>query len=233
MGGPAGGGDDRDTAISGPAVVRAALRPWGAAHLRDFPWRRTTDPFLILLAELMLRRTRAAQVAPVYAAFTTRYPDARSLAAADAGDVAGALRPLGLTWRVPAFTAVARALVADHGGAVPASYAALAALPGVGDYVASAVCCFAYGQALPLVDTNTVRVAGRLVGRATHAGSRRHRWLRELLAELVDPEEPRAYHYALLDLAATICTPARPACPRCPLRGSCAIGRNSVAAPPS
>src|SRR5579884_2166991 len=190
---------------------------WDAQYRRAFPWRTTDNPFHIMMAELMLRRTQARQVVHVYQHFVAQYPDAQSLALASEDEVAQVLFSLGLAWRVPAFQQIARLLVEMYHGQVPASYDALIALPGVGDYVASAVCCFAFGQTRSIIDTNTVRIAGRLFSLPTHAESRRRKPIRTLLEGLLDRENPQAYNYAMLDLAALICVPTNPLCAQCPL----------------
>lgn len=206
----------------------AQLCAWDASFRRIYPWRLTDYPFHIMMAELMLRRTQARQVIRVYNDFIVRYPDARTLANASAEEVARSLYPLGLSWRVPAFQQIARILVERYDGVVPSSYDELLTLPGIGDYVASAVCCFAFGQARMIVDTNTVRVAGRLFGIPTHAESRRRKPVRSLLGALLDWEDPRSYNYALLDLAALVCTPTHPDCPKCPLLSFCATGQERM-----
>ena len=201
------------------------LQSWGEEHLRVFPWRTTDNPFHILIAELMLRRTQARQVIAIYNQFVALYPDPRTLAEASPEEVSNLLFPLGLTWRVPAFQQIAQALVSRYQGQVPRDYHALLTLPGIGDYVASAVCCFAFQQPFPVIDTNTVRVAGRLFSVATHAESRRRRPIRQILKGLVDTHNPRVYNYHLLDLAALVCVPSRPHCTVCPLRSCCATGQ--------
>src|SRR5438876_10727281 len=113
------------------------LHAWGAAHQRMFPWRDTNNPYHILIAEMMLRRTQARQVIPVYNRFVAQFPDAEMLAKAPPGEVAEILVPLGLSWRVPAFQQMAQVLVTEHNGQVPTNYGTLLTLPGVGDYVAS------------------------------------------------------------------------------------------------
>lgn len=201
-----------------------SLRDWDVKYRRAFPWRLTENPFHILMAELMLRRTQARQVVKIYNNFIDRYPDATGLASASAEEVAQNLFSLGLAWRVPAFQEIARSLVSQYGGEVPASYYALTALPGIGDYVASAICCFAFGQAVVIIDTNTVRVVGRLFGIKTHAESRRRKSVRGLLQALLDKEDPKSYNYAMLDLAALVCKPVKPECPTCPLLFCCFTG---------
>ena len=209
-------------------ALRISLITWWKAHGRSFPWRLATNPFHILMAEMMLRRTQARQVVPVYARFVEQYPDAQALANASADDVARALYSLGLSWRVPAFQQLAQALVDRYAGIVPNDYDALVTLPGVGDYVAAAVCSFAFDQPRIIADTNTVRVIGRICGIPTHEESRRRKPIRDLLKGFLDHLYPRAYNYALLDLAALICTPSDPHCPDCPLVAFCKTGEERL-----
>ena len=112
--------------------LHRSLIPWGKENSRSFPWRHTGDPFAVLMAEMMLRRTQARQVVGVYASFIQRFPNARALAVASPEEVERSLYSLGLAWRVPAFQRLARVLVEEYKGGVPTSYEALVALPGVG-----------------------------------------------------------------------------------------------------
>lgn len=206
-------------------AFRAALIGWGREHFRAFPWRLTRDPYRILIAELMLHRTQALQVVDVYGRFVERYPDLASLARAAPEEVYRLLRPLGLNWRIEAMIMMAFRLMTEFGGAVPEQKEALLMLPGVGDYVASAVRCFAWGHPEPLVDTNTVRVAGRLFGLPVRDSSRRDPRFRRLIGSLLDRGEPRVYNYALIDLAKEVCTGGQhlvPSCGLCPVNTQCA-----------
>ncbi|MCC6960303.1 MAG: DNA-binding protein [Dehalococcoidia bacterium] len=205
-----------------PAEFSRRILEWGAGHGRDFPWRSIFDPYRVLIAEMMLRRTRADQVGPIYERFVDRFPDARALAAAWEVEVADLLRPLGLAWRVPAFRQMARMLVEEYGGTVPRDRRALISLPGVGEYVADAVLCVAFNEPVVLMDTNTVRVAGRYFGFPVHAESRRRVPVRRAVARLVDHTSPRASNLALLDFAAMVCRAGRPLCERCPVAAGCA-----------
>ena len=205
-------------------LFHSDLRFWGQDHMRVFPWRSTRNPYHILIAEMMLRRTQAKQVVSVYNQFILRYPDPYSLMSAPAEEVIQTLNPLGLAWRAPAFQQIARALVTDYDRKVPKQYETLLTLPGVGDYVASAVCCFAFNQAIPIIDTNTVRVAGRLFGIPTHAESRRRQPVRQLLKDLLAYQDPRTYNYTMLDFAASICTAVSPHCEICPVSSQCITG---------
>lgn len=201
---------------------QSGVLAWGTPnHLRDFPWRHTHDPYRLLISELMLRRTQARQVAPVYLYFCQRWPELSHFLAADPQELVTALWPLGLEWRIQNFLQVRETLASI--GRIPDEYEGLLSLPGVGDYVASAVICFSQREARPLIDTNTVRVIGRYFGLRVHPGTRRLNSFRKLAKSLVPtrPAEASAYHYSLLDLAATVCRPTRPQCSVCPLAVEC------------
>lgn len=202
-------------------VFRRRIRAWGRVNSRDFPWRAKRQPYEVLVAEMMLRRTQAKQVVPVYERFLSRFPRVETLAQANEGEVALILRPLGLAWRVPAFRAMAKQVVTSHGGEVPTERESLMALPGVGAYVADAVRCLALNLPGPIVDTNTVRVAGRYFGFAYDAQSRRRASVRAAVYALVEKVDSRASNLALLDFAAAICTARTPKCRSCPVRERC------------
>jgi A/G-specific adenine glycosylase len=208
---------------------RQQLLEWGKQHRREFPWRQTTDPYAILIAEMMLRRTQARQVAPVYRAFLSRFPGVQALAAAPPEEVEGMLRPLGLAWRVSAFQRLARQLAERYDGRVPCDRQALLSLPGVGNYVADAVRCLAFGKPVVLVDSNTVRVAGRYFGFPVSPESRRRKAVQQAVARLVDLSVPRESNLALLDFAALVCRARLPLHDRCPVAGRCAFWQMELA----
>lgn len=201
---------------------RERVAAWSAQHGRVFPWRETSDPYHVIIAELMLRRTQARQVVPVYHAFLARFPGIGQLAEALEEEVSAILKPLGLAWRAAGFSLLARQLVEQTGGTIPIAREQLLALPGVGDYVASAVRCLAFGEADVLIDTNTVRVAGRYFGFSTGPESRRNREVRQAVALLVDSDQPRESNLALLDFAALVCRAPLPRCAYCPVTSQCA-----------
>ena len=206
---------------------RADLLAWGPGNFRPFPWRETDDTYSILIAEVMLHRTKAPQVLAVYPDFLRRYPNAGELAKAPREDLLAALASLGLRQRVEMLHAMAQEIIDRFGGRIPEDKGDLISLPGVSDYIAGAVRCFSRNEPEPLIDTNTVRVIGRLFGLETTDSSRRNRLFRDLHAALVDPVEPRVYNYAMLDLAAQTCTKVRPPdCGRCPVRQHCSYGKN-------
>ena len=209
-------------------AFRRVLIAWGRQHFRTFKWRLTNDPFRILMAELMLHRTQAKQVESVYRRFIIQYPNIRSLAGASKAELHASLYSLGLRWRIDLLhTAVAR-LLRDFSGRIPKSKEELLAIPGISEYIAAAVRCFAHNIPEALVDTNTVRVAGRLFDLQVKDSSRRNASFRTLLVALLDHTQPRSYSYALLDLAEEVCTRKRPpACDKCPVSGFCVCGAQS------
>lgn len=207
---------------------RRRLTSWGRQNIREFPWRNTEEPYHILLAEMMLRRTNAPQVTKVYLDTIRQYPDPVSLSTAPPGEVLKTLQPLGLAWRAENIRQMAASLIERFNGQVPSTYDELVQLPGVGDYVASAVCSFAFNKPLPVIDTNTVRVAGRFFGFKTHAESRRQKSVRQVVTAITSRNNTRAYNYAFLDFAALVCKAINPECTICPLRYRCDFGQKRL-----
>jgi A/G-specific adenine glycosylase len=207
-------------------AYRRLIIAWGKDNFRAFPWRLTDNPYRILMAEVMLHRTQALQVLPTYERFISRYPDVPALAGATKEDLHTALFSLGLRWRVDLIQAMAVDLMERFRGEIPRDKADLLTLPGVSDYVASAVRCFAWNLPDAIIDTNSVRVVGRLYGLEIKDSSRRNPQFKNLIQMLVDPDQPRAYNYALLDHADRLCTKKRkPLCEQCPLTVFCVYYR--------
>jgi A/G-specific adenine glycosylase len=207
------------------AQMQPRLIAWGKKHFRQFPWRFTRNPYRLLVAEIMLHRTQASQVVPVYNRFIEHYPDVASLAQAKKKDLREIAYPLGLRWRIDLINEMAIELEGRFHGRVPRRKSDLLSLRGVSVYIAGAVRCFGWNIPEPLIDTNTVRIVGRLFGLEQKESSRRNRVFRELITALVSPDEPRAYNYALLDLADQVCTKRQaPRCDECPLLPMCVYG---------
>lgn len=202
--------------------LRSRLLSWWMNHRRDFPWRHESDPYRILVAEVMLRRTQANQVSAVFLGFVTRFPSPEALGHASEDEIRELLRPLGLSWRAENVIALSRVFRQEGRHALAADR--LRTLPGVGDYVAAAVRAFAYGEAVPVIDTNTARVACRVGGLVPTAEPRRDPRVRKLLDALLDTEKPKEFNLALIDLAAVVCRPTNPHCPACPIRVWCRHG---------
>lgn len=201
---------------------RMKVKKWGERNYRDFPWRRTQDPYKVLLAEIMLHRTQAVQVARIYESFIREYPDIKALAKANKSELHRVLFTLGLRWRIDLIKDMIEAIVDKYESRIPKDKSELMSLPGISEYIACSVRCFAWNMAEPLRDTNTVRVIGRIYNLDVKDSSRRNSKFKELAVELVDPEEPRAYNFALLDLADQVCTKKEgPKCDECPLNTLC------------
>jgi A/G-specific adenine glycosylase len=201
-----------------PAPFRRALLEHYDRTRRDLPWRGETDPYRIWVSEVMLQQTRVDTVTGYYRRWLERFPDVESLARAPLDEVLLAWQGLGYYRRARSLHAGAAVVRERHGGAVPGSYQALRALPGVGAYTAGAVASIAFGLAVPAVDGNVRRVLARLHDRAAPSPG----WLGETAAALVDPSRPGDWNQALMDLGATSCAPRRPACTACPVARWCA-----------
>jgi A/G-specific adenine glycosylase len=194
---------------------------WFRERGRDFPWRQTNDPYCVLIAELLLQRTRADLVEPLYHRFISSYPNAEALSTADPIHTEDLLRPLGFFHRSRRLAALGQALVQRHDGRVPRSKAALLALPGVGEYVANAVLTVAFRRRTPLVEPNIIRLLSRVLGRrSTRARPRDDAELWAFVGELLPQRRAREFSLGLVDLGALVCR-ERPRCFECPLRRRC------------
>lgn len=203
-------------------AIQRRLLEWGKAHFRPFPWRQTEDPYRILVAEILLHRTRVHQMKPVYEAFIERFPDVSALARSDREEIHRTLYSLGLRWRVDLFFEMIQVIQNRFEGKIPEKREDLLSLPGVSAYIAGAVRCFAWNQPEVLMDTNTVRITGRLLGWEVKDSSRRSVRFRQALETFLDREHPRDFNYALLDLAHLVCLKRQPPlCGECPLKIWC------------
>jgi A/G-specific adenine glycosylase len=186
--------------------LHAAVLDWYARERRDLPFRRTRDPYLILVSEAMAQQTQIDRVAEAWTRFVDRFPTVEALAAAPLDNVLRAWAGLGYNRRAVHLHRAARAIVADHAGRIPDDLAALEALPGVGPYTARAVAAIAFGRHVGAVDTNVRRVLGRLVGR-DHASKA----LQALAARHLPAAHAADWTAALMDVGARHCRPV----PRC------------------
>ena len=201
-----------------------AVLGWAGPRLRDLPWRRTRDPWAVLVSELMLQQTQVARVVERYGAFLARFPDPTSCAAATVGDVVREWQGLGYNRRAVSLHGAAGAVVAA--GAFPDTLDGLLALPGVGPYTARAVLAFAFEHDAAVVDTNIARVLARVAGRpltAREAQASADAWL--------PAGEAWAWNQAVMDLGALVCAARPPRCGVCPVADGCAWRRAGNPAP--
>ncbi|MDD3669374.1 MAG: A/G-specific adenine glycosylase [Alphaproteobacteria bacterium] len=206
-----------------------ALLDWYAAHGREMPWRvkggAHGDPYAVWVSEIMLQQTMVKAVVDYFNRWMKRFPTLESLARADIHDVLLMWQGLGYYTRAKKLHECARVLVNEYGGVFPADRAELLKLPGIGPYTASSICCFAFNQPETVVDGNVIRVLARVHG-LTHAVTKEEIYA---LAQRLTPRKHGAdYASAIMDLGATICTPANALCAQCPWRASCVAYREGI-----
>jgi len=213
---------------------RRLLARWYRRHGRDLPWRRTRDPYRVLVSEIMLQQTQVSRVETYYHRFLERFPSVHDLAAAPPRAVRESWEGLGYYRRAANLHRLAREVVRKRDGVIPAEPEELVRLPGVGRYTAGAVASFAYERSAPAVDTNVARVIRRAFhprsGRPGAGGSRaaagdRRIW--ETAARLVPRRGAAAWTFnqAVMELGAVICTARVAKCGECPVRGECRTGK--------
>jgi A/G-specific adenine glycosylase len=200
---------------------RQQLLKWGIANRRDYPWRKTTDSYHLLVAESLLQKTDADTVAPIYELFLNRYPAIADLAAANLEDVAKILKPLGLFFRAERLQQCAEIIIRQYEGKVPEDQKQLLKLPGIGDYTARAIGSQAFNQPLAVLDANVARILERFFGLRGERVKSRCKILWGA-ADLIAPKTAvGTWNLALLDFGALICKAQNPDCDRCPLASKC------------
>ena len=206
--------------------VKRRLLAWFRRHGRDLPWRRTRDPYRILVSEVMLQQTQVARVEDYWSRFLERFPTIQHLAKAPPHRVQESWAGLGYYRRATNLHRLAREVVTNHGGELPRDVAALRALPGVGAYTAGAVASFAYQLPEPAIDTNVARVLRRIFHPRLPAGAAGEKLLWTTARSLVSRPGLATWtiNQALMELGALICTARVMHCDRCPVRAACRTG---------
>jgi A/G-specific adenine glycosylase len=201
---------------------RKRLLTWYGRHGRDLPWRRTDDPYHILVSEIMLQQTQVHRVLPKYEEWLDKFPSLEALAAADETDVTETWRPLGYNIRPRRLQAIAREAMARFDGRLPEDEATLRSFKGIGAYTAGAIRSFAFRQRAAILDTNVARVLFRVfVGSGdpkSHA-MKKHLW--SVSEALVPRTNVFDFNQALMDFGATICVARTPKCRGCPMAADC------------
>jgi len=214
----------KSDALKGRMAFREALARWFLENGRDYPWRRTREPYAVLISEVMLQQTQIATVLGrgFYTRFLERFPDVESLAAAEDERLLKAWEGLGYYRRVRMLRETARAVIAEHGGEFPVELEALMKLPGVGRYTAGALRAFAHDLPAAVVDGNVARVLSRVMDFSApvdDTAGQKQMW--EWAEALADPLRSRIYNSALMELGQRICRPGVPDCLSCPVAGFC------------
>jgi A/G-specific adenine glycosylase len=202
-------------------TLRNDLLSWWSRSKRSFPWRETRDSYRVLVAEILLHRTKAEQVIPLYELFLKRFPNVQVLARGTPEDIQELLHSAGLHWRWKLVHLMAVEIQTRFNGQIPDRFEDLISLPGVSHYIATAVRCFAFGQPEAVLDTNTVRATGRILSLMVNDSSRRSKLFRSILQTLLDCEHAREFNFALIDFAAVICRARSPRHTECPFRSYC------------
>ncbi len=198
------------------------LLTWYEKFQRDLPWRKTSDPYKILVSEIMLQQTQVERVIPKYEEFLQKYPTLEALAHAPLEEVRETWYPLGYNIRPVRLHSIAREAVEKYGGKIPDDADALQGLKGVGRYTAGAVLSFAFGQQAPILDTNVRRVLHRVfTGQGDAKTYRAQKDLWELSEALIPRGKAYDFNQALMDFGATMCTARKPLCLLCPMNDIC------------
>lgn len=196
---------------------------WYADHARELPWRGPgATPWAVMVSEFMLQQTPVSRVLPVFESWLTTWPTASALASAPSGEAVRAWGRLGYPRRALRLHAAATDIVERHAGEVPAEYDQLIALPGIGDYTASAIASFAFGASHAVLDTNVRRVFARAVTGVEFPAASVGRAERGLAEALVPEDQPATWAVAVMELGALVCTAAGPRCGACPISDRCA-----------
>lgn len=201
--------------------LRESVLKWYQANGRRFPWRQTSDPFHILLAECLLRQTQATRLRKPYLELTSKYPSADILAKANVDELRDWFRPLGLVKRADRLVQAARVLVESFAGQVPRNLEALASLPGVGIYSARAILCLGFGEPYPMVDEGSGRVLRRVLGMAPLGPAYCDSRLLQVAVVMLPKASPKEFNLGLIDIAAAFCYSTITKCKVCPLLAIC------------
>jgi len=210
--------------------LASRLISWGSNRAESYPWRETTDPYKILVAEILLRKTTRKQVEKVFRQFTRRFPTVEALSKASVREIKKIIAPLGMERvRAVGLSKLAKVLSTKYDGKVPVERDSLLELPNVGPYTANALMCLAFDQQVPLVDTNAIRVVTRVFS-ITSRRSRPHTdpGLWTIVASLIPSGDARRFNLAILDLGSSLCLHTSPKCLECPLLELCDYGMKNT-----
>lgn len=203
------------------AEIRRAVLAWFAVNGRDFPWRQTSDPFHILIAESLLRQTQATRLVKPYTDFLIKYANLQSLAGADIDELHSWFKPLGLIRRADYLVQAAQILVDQYGGEIPGDLKALIKLPGIGIYGARSILCLGFGEPCPMVDEASGRVLRRALDLAVRGPAYSDSKLLRIAETIVPKQYPKEFNLGLIDIAAAYCHTRNSSCPECPLAHLC------------
>jgi A/G-specific adenine glycosylase len=195
------------------------LLNWWEENKKSYPFRETSDPYRVLISEILLRKTRVKQVVAVYDEFFERFPDPCSISSSSPEEIAGIIKPLGLVSRANQIFKICGIICKERGGKIPSTVEELKALPGVGRYIANAVLAIGFGNPKPMVDSNVKRVLSRILGLNSLDANSDQLWC--IYNEILQRNTYRHIHFAIIDLAHQLCLPSKPHCSNCPMKTLC------------
>ncbi len=205
-----------------------ALIKWFLHSMRDLPWRETREPYPVWISEIILQQTRVQQGMDYYLRFMERFPDVASLAEASEEEVLSLWQGLGYYSRARNLHFAARQIQSDYNGVFPDSYTKIQNLKGVGTYTAAAIASFSFGENVPVVDGNVLRVVCRYFGIPDDIRlPATQEKVRQICAELLPPGKSWEFNQAIMELGALVCTPAGPDCLNCPVAADCAARKEN------
>ncbi len=196
------------------------LLNWYKKNKRHFPWRETRDPYQVMVAEIMLQRTKAEQVLPIYTSFLKKFNNIQTLSRASSQELLDFFSKLGIIRRVKCLESLSKKLITNYDGKIPQSREELLSLPCLGEYSSDAILCFAYNRNVAVIDSNICRIVSRLFGLKTKGELRRDPNFRKMMNDLL-PQKAKEFNWAMIDLGATICKPRKPLCNLCPIVSIC------------
>jgi A/G-specific adenine glycosylase len=202
----------------------AKLLKWFEKNGVNYPFRYTSDPYRILISEILLRQTTAKQVATIYGRFFKQYPNPYALMEASNSELKKVIKPLGIASRARILKQIARDLVNEFQGQVPKDMESLIRLGGVGRYIASCVLTFGFNKPTPMVDVNVMRVLSRIYQIPIDKAHSEQYWV--LYTRIAPYKKVHQFHYALIDLAHLLCKTRKPFCQVCPIRPHCIYARS-------
>jgi A/G-specific adenine glycosylase len=194
---------------------------WFTHNGRDFPWRKTANPYNIFVAESLLRRTKANQVVETYLILIERYPTPEALSNVDMNELRQIIQPLGLVKRADLLIGAAKRIVQEHGGMIPNDLHMLSALPGIGIYSSRAILCLSFNAAVPMIDESSGRLLRRVLDLPSNGPAYSDRKLLKIAETIIPVDSARAFNLGMLDIAFAYCHHNIANCPRCPLNGIC------------
>ena len=208
--------------------VQEIIVKWAKNNLKRYSWRTTSDPYKILISELLLHKTDAKKVEQVYPQFVEKFPTIMSIFQANVGEIERLFRKIGLFYRAKRIRKIAEQIIDEFNGVIPDSKRELVSLYGVGDYISNAVLCFAFKRRVPIVDTNVIRVYARVFGlKSSKSRPRTDNAIWDFAEEILPTERYVEYNYALLDFASDVCRSRKPLCHVCDLQTLCETYKRS------